>query len=123
VVIASYCQCWPGSIPASSDTVEIRRQKRQWCLKCCKKKKLYNIKWKENRGEDLKIINYDEDGEEKSRAKKDLILRGPRSSSFWVPRNLSHHMVRQARTGDTQSQYRDGKCGTQTLAWYWWEKG
>ncbi len=29
------------------------------------------------------------------------ILRGPRSSSFWFPRNLSHHMIRQARTGDT----------------------
>ncbi len=22
-------------------------------------------------------------------------------SSFWVPRNLSHHMIKQARTGDT----------------------
>ncbi len=27
--------------------------------------------------------------------------RGPRSSSFWLPRNLSHHMDRQAHTGDT----------------------
>jgi hypothetical protein len=26
----------------------------------------------------------------------DSILRGPRSSSFWVPRNRSHHIVRQA---------------------------
>ncbi len=29
------------------------------------------------------------------------ILRGPLSSSFWLPRNLSNHMDRQARTGDT----------------------
>jgi hypothetical protein len=28
-------------------------------------------------------------------------IRGPRSSSFWVPRNLSHHIDRQARTRDT----------------------
>jgi hypothetical protein len=27
--------------------------------------------------------------------------RGPGSSSFWVPRNLTLHMVRQARIGDT----------------------
>jgi hypothetical protein len=33
--------------------------------------KLYHIKRKENRGEDLKIINYEEDGEEKSRARED----------------------------------------------------
>ncbi len=37
--------------------------------------------------------------------REDWILRGSRSSSFWVPRNLSHHMIRQAqaatRTGDT----------------------
>ncbi len=33
--------------------------------------------------------------------REDWILRCPRSSSFWVPRNLSHHMDRQARTGDT----------------------
>ncbi len=30
-----------------------------------------------------------------------LITKRPRSSSFWVPRNLSLHMNRQARTGDT----------------------
>jgi hypothetical protein len=28
------------------------------------------------------------------------MLRGPRSSSFWVPGNLSHHMIRLARTGE-----------------------
>jgi hypothetical protein len=28
-------------------------------------------------------------------------IRGPRSSSFLVPRNLSNHMDRQAHTGDT----------------------
>ncbi len=32
--------------------------------------------------------------------REDSILRGPRSSSFWVPPHLSHHIVRQARTGD-----------------------
>jgi hypothetical protein len=31
------------------------------------------------------------------------MLREPRSSSFWVSRNLSHHTIRQARTGDTVS--------------------
>ncbi len=35
------------------------------------------------------------------RPKEDWILRGPRSSSLWVSRNLSHHMTRQDRTGDT----------------------
>jgi len=29
------------------------------------------------------------------------IRRGPRSSHFWLTRNLSNHMDRQARTGDT----------------------
>ncbi len=33
--------------------------------------------------------------------REDWILRGPSSSSFWVPRNLSNHMDRQARTHDT----------------------
>ncbi len=28
-------------------------------------------------------------------------IRGPRSSSFWVPLNLSLHMTGQARTSDT----------------------
>jgi hypothetical protein len=31
------------------------------------------------------------------------VLGGPRSSSFWVPRNLSHHTIRQSRTGDNKS--------------------
>ncbi len=30
--------------------------------------------------------------------REDCILR---SSSFWVPRNLSHHMIKQTRTDDT----------------------
>ncbi len=29
------------------------------------------------------------------------ILRGPRLSSFWLTRNLSNHMDRQARARDT----------------------
>ncbi len=33
--------------------------------------------------------------------REDWKLRGPRSSSFWVPGNLSNHMDRQARTSDT----------------------
>ncbi len=33
--------------------------------------------------------------------REDWILRGPRWSSFWLLRNLSNHMDRQARTGDT----------------------
>jgi hypothetical protein len=49
----------------------------------------------------------------------DLILRGPRASSFWVPRNLSHNMDRQARTGDTvlvKSIEMTGRI--QTLRWW-----
>ncbi len=34
-------------------------------------------------------------------SREDYILRGPRSSSFWLPRNLSHYIIRQARTCDT----------------------
>jgi hypothetical protein len=30
-----------------------------------------------------------------------LNTKRPTVVSFWVPRNLSHHMIRQARTGDT----------------------
>ncbi len=33
--------------------------------------------------------------------KENWIQRGPLSSSFWVPRNHSNRMDRQARTGDT----------------------
>jgi len=32
-----------------------------------------------------------------------IILRGPRSSYFWIPRNLSNHMDRQHRTEKTES--------------------
>ncbi len=32
--------------------------------------------------------------------REDWMPRDPRSSSFWVPRNLSHHKIMQARTGD-----------------------
>ncbi len=35
-------------------------------------------------------------------SREDWTLRGPRSSSFWVLRNLSHHMIWQARPGDTE---------------------
>jgi len=51
--------------------------------------------------------------------REDWILRGPRSSSFWVPRNLSQKMVRQARIGDTalvKSREMTGR--TQTLPWW-----
>jgi hypothetical protein len=51
--------------------------------------------------------------------KADWILRGPRSSSFWVPRNLSHHMIRQARTGVTMLvKSREMTGRTQTLPWW-----
>ncbi len=46
------------------------------------------------------------------------IPRGPRSSTFWVPRNLSHHMImiRQARAGDTVLvKSREMTGGNQTL--------
>ena len=47
------------------------------------------------------------------------LLRGPQSSSFCFPRNLSNHMDRQARTGDTvldqsremTDRSRGGGCG------------
>ncbi len=37
------------------------------------------------------------------RTSRNKILRGPRSSSFWLPRNLAYHMDRQARTSNTVS--------------------
>ena len=46
--------------------------------------------------------------------------RGSRSSSFWVPRNLSHHLDRKDRTGDTvllNSREMTGR--SQTLPWWW----
>jgi hypothetical protein len=45
-------------------------------------------------------------------------VRGPRSSSFWVSQNLSHHMDRQASIGDTvfvKSREMTGR--TQTVPW------
>jgi hypothetical protein len=50
--------------------------------------------------------------------------RGPRSSSFWLPRNLSHHMDRQALTGDTVLVESGDKTGrSQTLPWWLGEGG
>jgi hypothetical protein len=38
---------------------------------------------------------------------------------FWVPRNLSHHMIRQALIGDTVLAKRIEMTGkTQTLPWW-----
>ncbi len=46
-------------------------------------------------------------------------VRCPRPSSFWVPRNLSHHMIRQARTGHTVLVKRREMTGrTPTLPWW-----
>ncbi len=46
-----------------------------------------------------------------------IILRGPRSSSFWFARNLSSHMYRQASTRDTVLEYKEMTCRSQTLPW------
>jgi hypothetical protein len=35
------------------------------------------------------------------RQHKGILYKGPRSSCFWLPRNLSTHMDRQARARDT----------------------
>ncbi len=51
--------------------------------------------------------------------REEWILRDPRSSSFWFPRNLSYHMIRQARIGDTvlvKSREMTGR--TQTFPWW-----
>ncbi len=56
--------------------------------------------------------------------REDSILRRQQSSSFWVPRNLSHHRIRQARTGDTvffKSRKMIGS--TQILSWWLWGEG
>ncbi len=38
--------------------------------------------------------------------------------SFWVPRNLSHHLIRQARTGGTVLvKSREMTGGSQTMPW------
>jgi hypothetical protein len=56
--------------------------------------------------------------------REDWMLRGPRLSSFWVPRNLSHHMIRQARTFDTVLvKSRDMTSRTQTLPCWLGGKG
>ncbi len=44
-----------------------------------------------------------------------IILRGPRSSSFWFPRNLSNHIYRQASTRDTGLEYRQITVSSQTV--------
>jgi len=52
------------------------------------------------------------------------IIRGPDSSSFWVSRNLFHHIDRQARNGDTllvKSREMTGR--TQTLVWWFGGEG
>ncbi len=49
----------------------------------------------------------------------DWIPRGPRSSSFWVPRNLSNHMDRQSRTADlVLVKTREMAGRSQTLPWW-----
>jgi hypothetical protein len=46
-------------------------------------------------------------------------LNTERPTSFWIPRNLSHHMVRQARTGDTVLvKSREMTSRSQTLPWW-----
>jgi hypothetical protein len=51
--------------------------------------------------------------------REDWVPRGPKSSSFWVPRNLSNHMDRQARIGYTVLVKRREVTGrTQTLPWW-----
>ncbi len=37
------------------------------------------------------------------KGREDWLQKSPWLSSFWVPRNLSHHVVRQAFSGDTVS--------------------
>jgi hypothetical protein len=46
-----------------------------------------------------------------------LNTKRPTIVFFWVPRNLSHHMIRQARTGDTDLvRSREMTC-RKTLPW------
>ncbi len=53
------------------------------------------------------------------KGREDWIQKGPRLSSFWLPRNLSYHMGRQARTGDTMSvKTREMTGRAQTLPWW-----
>jgi hypothetical protein len=52
-------------------------------------------------------------------AREDRILRGPRSSSIRLPRNLSNHMDGQARTGDIVLVNRREMTGrSKTLPWW-----
>ncbi len=51
-------------------------------------------------------------------------LIGPRSPFVWFPQNLSNHMDRQARTGDTvlvESKEMTGR--NQKLPWWLWRGG
>jgi hypothetical protein len=50
---------------------------------------------------------------------EDWIPRGSHSSSFWVPGNLSHHVVRRTHTGDTMSREMTGRSRAQA----WWLEG
>ncbi len=46
------------------------------------------------------------------------LLRGPHSSSFWLPRNLFNHIDRQARTRDAVLKSRETTGRSQTLPWW-----
>ncbi len=51
--------------------------------------------------------------------REDWRLRGLRASYIWVPRNLSHHMDKQARIGDTVLVSNIEMTGrSQTLPWW-----
>ncbi len=61
--------------------------------------------------------NFDYASKKRGWRREDWILIGPRSSSFRVPRNLSHRMIWQAR--DTVLVMRWDMTGwTQTLPWW-----
>ncbi len=67
---------------------QIRSQQNSHaCVRLCSAKKLFIVSISE-------VWEWPRDG---------LNIRRPtpRSSAFWVARNLSHHMYRQTRTGDT----------------------
>ncbi len=53
-------------------------------------------------------------------SQRGLNIKSPRSSSLWVPRNLSHHMIMQARTRDTVLvEYSREMTGRpQTVPWW-----
>jgi hypothetical protein len=59
-----------------------------------------------------------------SRRQRGLNAKSQRSSSFWIPRNLSHHMNRQALTGDTMLvKIRETTGRTPTLPYGWVGEG